>query len=207
MARVERSETAGRGSAVVTRGASETRSGIPRRSIAQRIAVTTAGSGRTTNGRETRHARKARRRDATNSSRVPCADGLAKQGERPHDKERAAKRPTPKAYSCTPSGSGSQRRALVEGKLAAPNRTHAGRHGTRARLTVAAPNRTHAGRHGTRARLTVAAPHRTHAGRHGTRARLTLAAPRSSLAALPPPPLEAHRELSWQAGSPQDSAH
>ena len=69
MARVERSETAGRGSAVVTRGASETRSGIPRRSIAPRIAVTTAGSGRTTNGRETGHARQARRRDATNSSR------------------------------------------------------------------------------------------------------------------------------------------
>ena len=69
MARVERSETAGRGSAVVTRDASETRSGIPRRSIAPRIAVTTAGSGRTTNGRETGHARQARRRDATNSSR------------------------------------------------------------------------------------------------------------------------------------------
>ena len=69
MARVERSETAGRGSAVMTRDASETRSGIPRRSIAPRIAVGTAGSGRTTNGRETGHARQARRRDATNSSR------------------------------------------------------------------------------------------------------------------------------------------
>ena len=69
MARVERSETAGRGSAVVTRDASETRSGIPRRSIPPRIAVSTAGSGRTTNGRETGHARQARRRDATNSSR------------------------------------------------------------------------------------------------------------------------------------------
>ena len=69
MARVERSETAGRGSAVVTRGANETRSGIQRRSIAPRIAVSTAGSGRTTNGRETGHARQARRRDATNSSR------------------------------------------------------------------------------------------------------------------------------------------
>ena len=78
MARVERSETDGRGSAVVTRGASETRSGIPRRSIAPRIAVSTAGSGRTTNGRETGHARQARRRDATNSSRGAKPDACWK---------------------------------------------------------------------------------------------------------------------------------
>ena len=78
MARVERSETDGRGSAVVTRGANETRSGIQRRSIAPRIAVSTAGSGRTTDGRETGHARQARRRDATNSSRGAKPDACWK---------------------------------------------------------------------------------------------------------------------------------